>query len=53
MNDNESPRTKGRSHSIIKGGDGRVLYDSDNDKSKKSSNTIRGGDGKILYEDKE
>ena len=56
MTNNESlttPRTKGRS--IIRSGDrSKVLYDSDSDKSERSSNIIRSGDGrKILYEKKE
>jgi hypothetical protein len=52
MNNNELPRTKGRS--IVRGGDGKILYDSDNDQNKKSNNTIFSSDGKkILYEKKE
>jgi hypothetical protein len=48
------PRTRGRSHNIIRGGDGKVLYEYDNDQNRKSNNTIYSGDGKrILYEDKE
>jgi hypothetical protein len=51
---NESPRTRTRGRSIMRGGSGKILYDSDNDQNQKSNNTIYSGDGKrILYEDKE
>lgn len=49
---NESPRTKGRS--IIRGGDGKILYEYDNDQNRKSNNTIYSGDGKrILFSSKD
>lgn len=51
-NKSSQPRTRGRS--IIKGGSGKVLYDSDNDQNKKSSNTIYSGDGKrVLFSSKD
>jgi hypothetical protein len=53
-NNNKLSKTRGRSHSIIRGGSGKVLYDSVNDdRAGKSSSVIYSGDKKrILYEDK-
>lgn len=53
-NNSELPRNRGRS--VIRGGSGKVLYDSTKDDQSsqgKSSSTIYSSDGKrILHEDK-
>jgi hypothetical protein len=50
-NEPTQPRHTTKGHSIIRGGSGKVLYDSDKDKDKddfKSGSTIFSGDGKKI-----